>query len=161
MQTAFAIADRRLNALAERVAVWRPGTYAGGLYAAFADALAALDVLEPSHAMYCRERLERLAAPVGLVLAVTDDIAGSAPWRCAGIVKSHVDPWHMVNVLHGLFPQPSFRARVAKPGPPTVEVWTAMRPAAGRLLLRRVESALTRPSVLERVGNCWVLPLRD
>lgn len=158
MHSPFLRADRHLNTLASRVDVWKSGGYPGGVYAAFADALAALNELEPTQAAYCRERLERLAARVGVLLPVGEDISGSAVWRCVGVVKSTVDPWHLCKVIRALFPQPSVQARVSEPGSATVELWAAMREGGGRRWVRRVEAALTRSHVRRTVGNCLVLP---
>lgn len=62
------IADAVVAALAERVAVWRPGSCAGGLYAAFdaaTTAVARVPLIERPHVA---ERLHRLARKVGVLL---------------------------------------------------------------------------------------------
>lgn len=156
MTTDFLAADRRINTLAARVEHWQPGAYAGGLMADFVAAQAALLDLAPEQADYARERLARLAERVGIVLPSVEDIAGSAPWRCAGIVKSLIDPWHLAKVLAALFPQPSVQARVTLPHGRNVEIWVAMPELAGQSMLRRIEAVLTRPNVRRAVGDCFV-----
>lgn len=158
--TDFLLADQRLNSLASRVEYWRPGAYAGGLYAAFADAQDALSGLEPSQAAYARERLERLATRVGVLMPRSEDVAGTSIWHCAGVVKSQADPWHVAEVVNALFPQPSVQARVTLPAARTVELWFAMPHPAGYRTLRRIEAVLTRDSVRQQIGNCLVLPTR-
>lgn len=159
MQQPFEHADRRLSDLAMRVEHWRPGAYAAGLYAQFVDAQAALFDLDPVHAAYARERLERIAARVGVTLPMFDDIAGSAAWRCVGVVKALIDPWHLAKVIEALFPQPSLRTRVVLARGRTVEIWTAMTLADGLVMLRRIEGVLTRAAVRRVVGNCVLLPV--
>lgn len=157
----FELADRRINHLAARVAHWRPGAYASGLYADFCDAQAALAALDPVHLAYARERLERLAQRVGIVMPSLDDIAGSDRWRCVGVVKSLLDPWHLAKVIGLLFPQPSVQARVTMPGRRTVELWVAMSAMEGGAMLRRIDAVLTRPAISRAIGNCLVLSLRE
>lgn len=161
MHPPFEHADRRINDLAARVEHWRPGAYAGGLYADFCDAQAALASLDPVHAAYARERLERLAQRAGVVMPNLDDIAGSDVWRCVGVVKSLLDPWHLAKVIGLLFPQPSVQARVTMPGGRTVELWVAMSAMEGGAMLRRIDAVLTRPVISRAIGNCLVLPLRE
>lgn len=160
MPNDFLLADRCINDLAERVRHWRPGSYAGGLYAAFTDAQAAMDELDPVQAAYTRERLERLATTVGIFMPCVEDIAGSAAWRCAGIVKALIDPWHLTKVIGALFPQPSVQARVTLPHGRTVEIWIAMSSAEAASMLRRIDAVLTRTPVRRVVGNCLVMPVR-
>lgn len=159
MRHPFEHADRRINDLAERVEHWRPGAYAGGLYADFVDAHAALADLDPVQVAYAGERFERLAARVGMTVPRVDDIAGSAHWRCVGVVKALIDPWHLAKVIGALFPQPSVQARVTRPRGRTVEVWTAMPREQALLMVRRIDAALTRTPVRRVVGNCLLLPL--
>ena len=152
----FLAADRRINTLAARVDHWQAGAYAGGLLADFVEAQAALRDLAPGQADYARERLERLATRVSIVLPTIEDITGSAAWRCAGIVKSLIDPWHLAKVIAALFPQPSVQARVTMPHGRNVEIWVAMPDRAGQRMLRRIEAVLTRPNVRRVVGDCLV-----
>lgn len=156
MTSGFLAAHRRINTLAARVQHWSPGAWPGGLYADFVAAQASLRDLAPDQAAYARERLDRLALEVGIVLPRIDDIAGSATWRCAGIVRSVIDPWHLVKVIGALFPQPSVQARVTMPHGRNVEIWVAMQDAAGQGMLRRLEAVLTRPNVRRVVGDCLV-----
>lgn len=62
------IADAVVAALAERVAVWRPGSYAGGLYAAFDAATNAVALVPLTERRHVAERLHRLARKVGVLL---------------------------------------------------------------------------------------------
>ena len=160
MQPTFLLVDRRINDLAARVEHWRPSAYAGGLYADFCDAQAALGELDQIQRAYARERLERLATRVGLVMPCVDDITGSAAWRCAGVVKALIDPWHLAKVLDALFPQPSVQARVTTPHGRTVEIWAAMTAADAAAMVHRIDAVLSRTPVRRVVGNCLLLPLR-
>lgn len=159
MHLPFEHADRRITDLAARVEHWRPGAYAGGLYIDFCDAQAALGDLDPVHLAYARERLERLAARVGLTMPCVDDVMGSAVWRCAAVVKSLIDPWHLAKVIEALFPQPSVQARVTMPHGRTVEIWAAMPAKEAASMVYRIDAVLTRTPVRRVVGNCLVLPL--
>lgn len=159
MYSDFQLADRRINDLATRVDHWRPGAYAGGFYADFVDVNAALFALDPVQGAYASERLERLAARVGITLARVDDIAGSAHWRCVGVVKALIYPWHLAKAVGALFPQPSVQARVTRPRGRTVEIWTAMPNQEAMAMVRRIDAVLTRAPVRRVVGNCLLLPL--
>lgn len=117
--------------------------------------------LEPSHAAYAKERLQRLAANVGIVLPAVENVAGSATWRCVGVVKSMIDPWHLAKVIAALFPQASVQARVSAAPGRTVEPWMAMPPPAGVRMLGRVDAVLTRDDVQRAIGNCLVIPLHQ
>lgn len=160
MHRSSELAERRLNNLSVRAQHWRPGAFAGGLYADFADAQAALGSMDAAQVAYARERLERLAARVGITVPRIDDITGSATWRCAGVVRALIDPWHLAKVIGALFPQPSVQARVTVSAARTVEIWVAMSSSDAPTMLRRIDAVLTRTPVRRVVGNCLVLSLR-
>lgn len=73
MKDSATAAEALLDDLASRLDVWKPGAYAGGLFAAFARAQRAVAEVNAADRSFHAERLQRLADRAGIVLAPATD----------------------------------------------------------------------------------------
>ena len=69
MHDSAAYAEALLDDMSSRLDVWKPGAYAGGLFAAFARAQRAVAEVNAADRPFHSERLQRLADRAGIVLA--------------------------------------------------------------------------------------------
>lgn len=118
------IAEAIVGALAERVSVWRPGAYAGGLYAVFDAATNAVSQVPHTERPHVSERLHRLARKVGVLLP---SILESPGVQLLAVVRTECT---QADVAAAIAHQDSrgFRVVPSLDKPTTSGVWTERKP---------------------------------
>lgn len=118
------IADAIVTALAERVSVWVPGAYAGGLYAVFDAATTAVAHLPHTERHHVAERLHRLARRVGVLLPSIIEAPGVRLLAVVRTESTHAE------VTEAIAYQDSrgFRVVPSLDKPTTFGVWTERAP---------------------------------
>lgn len=145
MSASLVVAQRHLDTLAAWVEVWRPGSYPGGLVAAFAEAQSAQSSLDPAARVACHDRLARLALRVGLVLPVFTTMAGPRAWQHVCTVRGLYELWGVASVLRSAATLPPLDVRTGKREPLALDVWArVVDDDERRTLVARIELALWR-----------------